>query len=72
MLLQDLLLGLLLLTVYGQRISKLEVLEMLKLRHWQAVPFTLDVAADDAGDNVVCTDCSPSNSFLDAEHTVHI
>ena len=35
--------------------------------------FTLDAAANDAGDNAMCADfCSPSNSFLAAEHTGHI
>lgn len=35
--------------------------------------FTLDAAANDAGDNAMCAQfCSPANSFLDAEHTGHI
>ena len=35
--------------------------------------FTLDAAANDSGDNAVCTNfCSPSNSFMSKEHTGHI
>lgn len=35
--------------------------------------FTLDAAANDGGDNALCTDyCSPSKSFFDTVHTGHI
>ena len=35
--------------------------------------FTLDAAANDAGDNAMCDQfCSPANSFLDAQHAGHI
>ena len=35
--------------------------------------FTLDAAANDNGDNALCTNfCSPSNSFMSREHTGHI
>ena len=35
--------------------------------------FTLDAAANENGDNVLCTNfCSPSNSVMSNEHTGHI
>ena len=60
--------------------AKLDVLDWLWSESTKLLPtglsgreFTHDAAANDNGDNALCTNfCSPSDSFMSKEHTRHV